>query len=474
MKKYLTLLMIVFIHGCTVGPDFVRPDPPKSEKYTHEKNLEKFGSQQVKYNKSIPQKWWQEFGNAELNSVVEFGLKNSHTLSALQKSRDQAEELLIAEKAYLFPLLSLEADAGRQKYGASFLGQDSQFIPPFTYYQIGPSLTYLLDIFGSTRRAIEAQKALAEYQLHAYNAAYLSLSAKIASTVLTIAIINSELEVAKEIIREDKQNLELVKKSFKIGSATQNHVLAAQNQLITDEALLPRFEFELTRAKNELNVLVGKTPVEWTPPHFNLKNFRLPKELPLSLPSKFVRSRPDILAAESVLHAASANIGVATANLYPNIVITGTFLQEAITPEKLFLASSSAWSYLGSLTTPIFNAGLLQAQKRAAMRAYEASFSNYQDIVVKSFVQVNDALHSLKVDQEADELGRQSVATAKASFLLAQKSQQVGGMGTLGLLNAERHYMQTRLAYTRIKGQRYQDVVQFYLALGGTPTDSAQ
>jgi NodT family efflux transporter outer membrane factor (OMF) lipoprotein len=468
MKWNWTLLFIViFLPACTVGPDFVRPDPPATEKYTNDKKLDQFGSQKLKKNKLVSEIWWKEFSSPELNTVVERGLKNSHTLNAMRKNIEQAEQLMKAEKALLWPTLGLEVEAGRQKYGEAFLGSSNFLIPPFTYYEVGPTFSYLIDIFGATRRGIEAQQALAEYQRHAYDAAVLALTGKIVGTSLTIANINTQLEIAREVIREDRETLKLVEESYALGAVTKNDVLDAKNQLSTDLTLLPVLSLQLSRAKNELRTLVGSTPAEWTPPRFQLKNFKLPEELPLSLPSTLVRTRPDILAAEAILHSASANIGIATANMYPSILLTGNLLQEALTPRNLFLASSNAWNYLGTLTSPLFNAGMLSAQKRSAVAAYEASFSNYQDVVVKSLVQVNDVLHALKEDEIAEHLQRSTMNNTKDAFDLAQMKMKEGGAGRLDVLTAERHYRQARMLYLRAKAQRYQDTVQLYLALGG-------
>jgi NodT family efflux transporter outer membrane factor (OMF) lipoprotein len=471
-RRVLTVFcLLMMTASCAVGPDYVRPEPPVAQTYSNERDLNQFGKQEIKQDKQITEQWWQEFECPELNAVVDRGIKNSHLLASVRKNVEQAIEAVNAEKGLLWPQVSLQASAGREKYGAAFLGSDSKLIPPFTYYELGPSLTYMLDVFGSTRRAIENQQALADYEVYAYNGAYLNLTGKIVSTSLAIATINAQIEAAEKIIKQDKETLALVEKAYTLGGVNKNKFFDAKKRLANDGVVLTQLQLQRAKTKNELNTLVGSAPTEWTPPNFQLSWFKLPKELPLSLPSQLVRTRPDILAAESVLHAANANIGVATANLYPNIVLTGDFLQEAITPSKLFNAQSSAWSYLGSLTAPVINGGLLRAQKRIAIKAYEASFENYQDVVVKSLVQVNDVLHALKLDAEADRFAKQSIGSARDSLELAKKNREVGGIATLELLDVERDYLLEKLMYSKIQGQRYQNTVQLYLALGGKNYD---
>lgn len=474
MRQYCNpIFCVIFslvLTSCTVGPDFVKQEAPPVEGYTKGKDPSQFGEQKINHKKVIAEHWWKDFSSPELNEVMEHGIKNSHSLGYARSAWEQSLDLVDVEKGLMFPIVTLDADAGRQKYGAAFLGSEERLIPPFTYYEIGPSLTYILDIFGGTRRAIEKQKALSEFHGYVYDATYLLVTGSILDKAVSIAVLNAQKDALNQIITEDKRNLQLIQEKFRLGATTQQDVISAQNQLTQDEAMLPSLLKELNNTKNSLNTAVGSVPAAWEPPTFELSKFTLPKDLPMALPSELVRRRPDILAAEAALQAASANIGIATANLYPNIVLTGAVLQEALTPAHLFRASSTAFSYMAGITTPIFSGGILQARKRAAVRAYEATFSNYQDVVVKAFVQVNDILHALQEDQKADTLARRTLSLAEQSLDLARKAYNAGGATTLQVLEAQRHYAQARLSYAQIQGRRYQDSAQLYLAVGGTST----
>jgi NodT family efflux transporter outer membrane factor (OMF) lipoprotein len=471
MKYYFhNIIMLFLLSGltaCAVGPDFKRPVAPADQRYSAETNLAKFGNQRINTQQAVSTVWWQALHSNSLNDVINTGVSNSYTLAAARETLAQAREIALAAKGQLWPQLSLDAIAGRQKYGIALFGPTNFVIPPFTYYELGPSLTYVLDVFGGTRRTIEKQEALATYEAFELDAAYLALTGNITSTALTIATINDEIATTHAIIKEDQKNLELVRQSFNLGSGTEVDVLSAKSQLNNDETLLPTLSQQLTVAQDTLNVLVGKTPANWQPPVFTLNGFGLPTTLPLSLPSELVHSRPDIMAAEAMLHSASASVGIATANLYPSISITAASLQEALVPSNLFKASANAWSYAGSLTAPIFEGGTLRAQKRAAEHAYQLAYANYQQVIIKAFVQVNEVLHALKND--ADELRAQqnAVATAIQSLKLARLSYNAGNVGILQVLDAERLYTQARLGLDRTKGQRYQDTVQLYLVLGG-------
>lgn len=464
---YIYGFMMLLLSGCAVGPDYHQPASPTPKNYTRKSDELSIRSQKINPNKAISDTWWAELNSSELNNVINLGLKNNYNLDSMQETLAQSNETVKAISGQLWPQVSLTADAGRQKYGVAVFGPIGINIPPYTYYEIGPSASYNPDIFGGTRRAIEKQKALAAYQAQEYNAAYLSLTGNISTTVLNIAMLNGEIQATQAIIAEDKKNLALVKNAFVLGAVTKNDILSAQTQLATDEATLPNLYKELNLAKNALNQLVGKTPEGWTPPNFKLTDFQLPRELPLRIPSDLVRVRPDIVAAEELLHAANAEVGIATANLYPNITLSATLQQEALTPGDLFESSATAWGLLGDITMPIFNGGSLRAERRAAIHAYNAAYANYQEVVLNSFIQVANVLQALQSDAQREALEKTTLDTAQSSLRLSRISFQAGGANILQVLDAERLYALAQRNYVNAQAQRYQDTIQLYLVLGG-------
>lgn len=458
---------VIMLSACTVGPDFERPEPPKDTSYTPKQELKEFGEQKINSNKSVAENWWKEFSSPELDETVQLGIQNSHQLTSVRKDLEQAIEGIKAQKASLWPSVNLDAGIGRTKYGAAFLGPFTNQIPPFTYYEIGPSVTYLVDLFGITRRAIEKQEALSRFQLHVFDAAYLGLTGNIVAKSIDIASLNAEIAAVKTMLAEDKQTLKLVEESFKIGAATQKDVIMARSQLSQDEAMLPGLKLNLVRVKNELNSLVGKSNTDWTAPDFTYEKIKLPNELPLTLPSELVHTRPDILAAESILHSTSASIGIAVASFFPNIILSGNVMQQAVTPAQLLQAASTAFQAVGNLTQPLFTGGLLNAQKKIAILAFEGAYANYKEVVVKALLQVNDVLNALYYDYEQDRQTRNTLELAKQGLELARKAYSAGGASTLQVLEAQRKYSQARLGYAQIQGKRYHDTLQLYLVLGG-------
>lgn len=464
-----TFVLAAFLSACTAaGPDFKSPETPAVQTYTAETEI-LTPSQHIALGKEIADEWWMVFASPPLNDMVKQAMAGNYDIAAAKETLAQAEESVKAESGSLWPQASLGATAGRQKYGAALFGPANFSIPPFTYYEAGPEISWTLDIFGGARRDIERQQALAEYQSHQLDAADVALTGNVVAEALNLAATKAEVTTTEQIIAEDQKTLALVQESFQAGAGTRTDVLTAQSQIENDQTLLPSLRQRLSVASHALSILMGKAPAEWTPPDFTLNDFTLPQELPVSLPSEMVRKRPDILAAESNLHAASAAMGVATANLYPKITLTANLMQEALTPEALFNASNNAWALAAGVTAPVFSGGTLTAEQHEAEHAYQAALAQYQQIILNAFGQVADALTALSHDAEAVAAEQQALDTANSSLDLARKSYQAGNTGLLQIQNTQRQLAQAQLGLIRAQSQRFADTAKLFVALGGSP-----
>jgi NodT family efflux transporter outer membrane factor (OMF) lipoprotein len=363
----------------------------------------------------------------------------------------------------------MTAGLGRQKYGAQFFGT-FQKLPPFTYYALGPTVSYALDYTGGTARSVEQQFALAQYQKQQLSAAYLMVSGNAVMECLRIALLQGEIATVEAILEEDRQNRHLVQVAFDAGSVSRTDVVSAESQLASDATLLPPLRQQLSEARHALSIIMGQFPANEAPADFDLSKVTLPHDLPVSLPSELVHNRPDILASEAQLHAATAAVGVATSNLYPHIVLSGSLSMQSTILRRLFEGQNNAYNGIGSLTAPVFDGGTLRAEKRAAVDAMQASAANYQQTVLSAFAQVADSLEAL--DHDAEQLDAQAHAqsAARENVDLTRKSYNEGNVGVLQVLDAERLYQNARLGYVRAQAQRYMDTVQLFLALGGAAT----
>ena len=470
MKRFaLPLLSGLLLSGCTLGPDFKPPEPPTVSGYAAKGDAGPPDDQRLALGKKIEGDWWAGFHSASLNDVIAQALSGNQTVAAAKARIAEAEENVNAAEGALLPQVSLGAAAGRQKYGKSLFGPLDIGIPPFTYYTVGPSVTFPLDLFGGGRRTVEERQAYLAYQQFELDAAYQSLTAHVAAEALALAAARAQIETLTTIIADDQHNVELVQASIVSGSGTKVQLVSAQSQLAEDKTLLPDLHQRMAVARHALAVLVGKAPAEWSPPAFTLEDFTLPGEIPVSLPSDLVHRRPDILAAEAQLHVASAAIGVATANLYPKLDLTGTITQQALTPGGLFNSVNNAWSIAAGLTQPLFNGGRLSAQRRAAIDNYQATLAIYRQTILTAFGDVADRLQALSNDADRLKAQAEAADTAAQSLDLARRSYQAGNSGVLDVIDAERRSAQAQLGLAHAKAQRLMDTAQLYLALGGSP-----
>lgn len=465
----LSLLSALLLSSCTLGPDFLVPAPPAVTSYNAKTDAGPPDDQRIALGQRIQGDWWAGFQSPSLDGVIKEALSGNQDVEAARHRMAEAEEQVNVAQGALLPQVALGSTAGYQKYGRSLFGPLNFTVPPFAYYTLGPTVSFPLDLFGGERRRVEQKKALLEYQGFELDAAYQSLTAHVAAEALALASARAQIDALNGIIADDERNVGLVQSAITGGSGTQVQLVSAQSQLAEDRALLPDLRQQEAVARHALAILVGKAPAEWSPPEFALTDFTLPGELPVSLPSELVRRRPDIRAAESQLHAASAAIGIATANLYPNLNLTANVTTQALTPGGLFNSINNAYALAGSLTQPIFSGGKLSAERRAAIENYKASLATYRQTILTAFGDIADRLQALSND--ADRLHAQAAAaeTASRSLDLARRSFEAGNSGILDVIDAERRNAQAQLGLARAKAQRLMDTVQLYLALGGSP-----
>ena len=464
--------LAALLAGCAVGPDFKQPSAPGGQGYTEHgiPKTEVPGAKEVQQRfvlgKKVAGDWWQLFHDERLNAVLEKAIAGNQNIAAAQSSLSQAREAIVQAGGSLYPQLDLGAGVSREQASTAVLGIPGH-TRPFNLFSIGPTVSYSLDPFGGNRRRVEQEASLADAAGFQLDAAYLTLTGSAVTQALNIASARAQIKAVESIIKDDEENLRLVESELKAGEATQIDVQQAESQLAADRTQLPPLYQQLSVARHALSILVGQLPAQWVPPDFDIEEFTLPQELPTSLPSDLVRQRPDILAAESQLHAASAAVGVATAQLYPNINLSASFTQEALTTNVLFQPESSAWSVGAQLLAPVFHGGALLAQKRGAVDAFDASLANYKEVVLTSFGQVADAMEALSHDAELIDAQRRALEAAETSLRLTRTTYQYGNVGVLQVLDAQRLTEQARLGYVRATVQRYIDTVQFFTAMGG-------
>jgi len=224
--------------------------------------------------------------------------------------------------------------------------------------------------------------------------------------------------------------------------------------------LLPPLAQQRDVARHALSILVGKSPGDWVAPDFDLSDFVLPENVPVSLPSELARDRPDILEAEAQLHAASAAIGVATADMYPHLQLSASLTQAGP-------GIGTLWGVAAGLTGPIFEGGTLKANRRGSIDGYKASFADYKQTVIKSLGQVADVLQAINHDSEEYAAQERALSAAESSLKLNRQGYKVGEIGVLDVLDAERGYERALIGQIQATTARHLDTVQLSVALGG-------
>jgi len=307
-----------------------------------------------------------------------------------------------------------------------------------------------------------------EYQRYLLEGALLTLTANLVTTAVQEAALRAQIQATREIVAAEERQLDLVDQRFQLGGGSRPDVLAQRAQLAQTLATVPPLEKQLALTRHRLALLAGTFPGEAGGlPVFDLDGLSLPRELPVSLPSSLVRQRPDIRAAEELLHAASARIGVATANLYPQITLTGSLGSEASKVQDLFGRGTSVWGLGAGVLQPIFRGGELTAKRRAAIAAYSLAEAQYRGTVLQAFQDVADVLRALELDAQTLKAQADAEVSAKASLDLAREGFQLGATSYLTLLNAERQHQQARIGRVQAQAARFSDTAALFQALGG-------
>jgi NodT family efflux transporter outer membrane factor (OMF) lipoprotein len=471
------LILILPILGCAVGPDYRTPEAPGAKTYTAEALSAETVSaavpggtaQRLVPGQEIPAEWWTLFHSPALDRLVRQALSDNPTLDASQATLRQAQETLNAlVGSVIYPKVDASAAVAREKISGAAMGQPNAKFSPFALYSASVNVSYALDFFGGARRELEALESHVDVQRFQLEGAYLTITSNIVVAAVQEASLRAQIEALQEIMAAQQTQFDLVELQFKLGGAARADVLAQRTQLAQTRATLPPLQKELAQTRHLLAVLAGKFPSDSAAlPEFTLEGLHLPSELPVSLPSSLVRQRPDIRASEALLHAASAQVGVATAAQYPQVNLTASLGSMATSGGSLFSSGTGVWSLSAGLLQPVFHGGELSAKRRAAVAAYDQALAQYRAAVLQAFQNVADVLRALDADAATLKAQADADESARTTLELTQKQFQLGAVSYLSLLNAERQYQQTRIGLIQAQAARYVDTAALFQALGG-------
>jgi NodT family efflux transporter outer membrane factor (OMF) lipoprotein len=476
IRPILILTLAGALASCAVGPNFKRPKPPAATDYgsasrqsdTVATDVPGGNAQQLVAAKDIPADWWSLFQSPKLNQLVEQALRSNPNVTSAEAALRQAHELYAAQRSTFWPMAQGSLAATRSEFSANSLTNPT-VSPTATYslYTTELSVSYVPDVFGGNRRAAEASRAQAESSRFQLEATYLTLSSNVVVTAIQEASLRGQISATERLVELEHELTHKVRQQQVVGTASNLDVLNQEAVEAQTAATLPGLQKQLSQTRDALTALLGRLPSEEPAEEFRLEELTLPVELPVSLPSRLVEQRPDVRQAEQSLHIASAQVGVALADMLPQFTITADIGSSALSVNQLFKTGNGFWDVGASLTQTLFDAGALLHKHRAAVAALDQAGAQYRAAVIVACQNVADTLHALQADAQALKASAEAERAAKSAFDLARQQREIGTINFVAVLNAEASYQQAEIGLVQARANRYADTAALFQALGG-------
>jgi NodT family efflux transporter outer membrane factor (OMF) lipoprotein len=470
--RVTTLFTALWLAGCAFAPPAKPPAPPSPAHYAVQPTpANTAAADGVAQHFSLGQRavpqWWRLYGNDTLNAWVEEGLRNNPSLTATQHTLEAAHQLLRAQVgANMLPTLDAQTQTSRQRaLGFPDFGSPTNL---YDVYAGQLSLSYNFDLFGATRHGVEQTAAQVDQQSYQFDAAKRALAANIVIAAVNAASLAEQLNTSERLSALAHQQADLTERAYTLGAASHDDLLSVQQQTASVDASIPGLRAQAVRARHVLAVLLGRTP-DQAPENLALAELHLPTDVPVSVPSELLQQRPDVLAAEAAVHAASAQVGVATANLFPHISLSASLGTAAFKPSDVFTSAGSIWSVGVGLTQPIFHGGALIAQRKAAIADYNAALAQYRQAVLNAFQNVADTLTALEQDALTLEAASNEAATAEQAFTDTGARYRLGSVSYPETVISEQRLQSAKLAQIQARAARMTDTAALFQAMGTPP-----
>ena len=417
----------------------------------------------------MPALWWTLFRSSALDSLVRQALQGSPTLERAGARLRQAQHDLDARSGGTrWPKVDAKVIADRIDVDPQAIGTNLPLNTPFNLYLASVGVSYTFDLFGATRNELAALGSEVDRQRFDLEAARLMLAGNVVTTAIREAQLREQIALSEAIVALRARQLAITERLQQLGTAAQADVAAQRLELARTRATLPELQRQLEQLRHRLAVYTGQPPGAAQLPQFHLTDLQLPAELPLSVPSELARRRPDVRAAEALLQQAGARVGVATANLYPQLTLSATIGSIGSSNGGDLFAAGSGFYLLGaSLAQPIFRGGELQARRRAAVAAYEQAGAAYKEVVLQGLQNGADVLRALEADALKLRERSEAAAQAQAYHDIVAARYQAGGVSHYALLEAQRQLQAALLERTQAVADRHADSAALLQALGG-------
>ncbi len=465
----------MLLTSCAVGPDFKTPAAPQVSGYTPDPLTTTGGStnvaggeaQRFVTGQDIAGDWWTLFHSELLSGLIARSLKANPSLKAAQAALAVTRENMLAQKGVYYPSVTGSFSAARQGTSSEIAPVPNNNNLVFDLYTPQVTVSYVPDVFGLNQRTVESLKAQEQQARFALVASDIALSANVVAAAIQEASLREQIQATHQLIGINTNMLRVLRAQFAKGAVNRLDVAAQESQLAQIVATLPPLVKQLAQQRDLLAVLSGAFPSEGPAEQFELSSLQLPRDLPVTLPSKLVAQRPDVLQAEENLHAASAQVGIAVANRLPNVTLSANVGDMALQAGQIFSSGAGFWGLAGTLTQPLFEGGTLRHRERAARAASVQAAEQYRGVVLTAFQNVADTLNALEQDAAALNAAASARDATGMTLGLAKQQWQSGYAGYLALLSAEQAYNQAVIVFIQAQANRYADTAALFQALGG-------
>jgi multidrug efflux system outer membrane protein len=462
MKKPASFTAVMMasslVVGCNVGPNYHRPAVQPPAAYRDLSENPQVQAQAASYA-DLP--WWQVFQDPQLQALIRTALKQNYDLQLATERINAGRAQVAITRSSQFPQVQGNGDFSG--------GKEHNFQTRSNFLLLTADAAFQLDFFGKLRRATEASRAQLLATEDARQTVILTLVSDVASDYFALLQLDLQLEITQETVNTQIDSVKLTRLRLERGVATKLDVLQAQQVLDSANAQIPELERRIAQEENAISILLGNYP-QAVPRGRPLVEQPLPPEVPPGLPSTLIERRPDIREAEQVLVAANAEIGVAKAQFFPQISLTGggggSFGRSSAF-SSLMSSQIGTWSYGAQVSQPIFTGGALRGNLRLAKSQHEQALTSYRQTIQRAFGDVSDALigyqkfHQVRVRQE------DTVADLQESVRLSNLRYKGGSTTYLEVLDGQRSLFSAELTLAEARGTEYQSLVQLYRALGG-------
>jgi multidrug efflux system outer membrane protein len=457
-KLVTTLLASGLLAGCMVGPKYHRPAVQTPTAYRDLAENSQLQSQAASYA-DLP--WWQVFQDPKLQELIRTALKQNYDLQLATERINAARAQLAVSRSSLFPQV-----AGSANFSG---GKENVVQSKYNFLTLTADAAFQLDLFGRLRRANEAARAQLLATEAARQTVILTLVSDVASDYFTLLQLDLQLQITSETVKTQTDSVKLTNLRLDHGVATKLDVLQAQQVLDTANAQVPDLERQIAEEENAISILLGNYPQD-VPRGLALVEQTLPPEVPSGLPSSIIERRPDIREAEQNLIAANAEIGVAKAQFFPQIALTGSgggSFGRSSAFSSLMSTQLGVWSYGAQVSQPIFTGGALRGNLHLAKSQHEQVLIAYRQTIQRAFGDVSDALIGYQKFHQVRIRDQESVADLQESVRISTMRYRGGTTTYLEVLDGQRSLYAAELTLAEARGSEYQSLVQLYRALGG-------